>query len=99
MKSMRPSMPIRISAPPGRPPRRRGGLPGGAEMRIGIDGRMLFMSGIGTYLRNLLAGLARLDAAGEYVLFLRPADRERFAAPGANFRVVTADAEPYSLAE
>ncbi|MBI4250965.1 MAG: glycosyltransferase family 4 protein [Candidatus Tectomicrobia bacterium] len=68
-------------------------------MRIGIDGRMLFMSGIGTYLRNLLAGLARLDAAGEYVLFLRPADRERFAAPGANFRIVTADAEPYSLAE
>jgi len=68
-------------------------------MRVGIDARMLFMSGIGTYLRNLLAGVARLDARTEYVLFLRPADRERFEAPGANFRVVAADAAPYSLAE
>lgn len=68
-------------------------------MRIGVDARMLFMSGIGTYLRNLLGGLARLDGETEYVLFLRPADRERYILPGPNFRAVGQDAAPYSLAE
>ncbi|MEK6711185.1 MAG: glycosyltransferase family 1 protein [Nitrospinota bacterium] len=68
-------------------------------MRVGIDARMLFMSGIGTYLRNLLGGLARLDGGTEYVLFLQPGDARRYDLPGPNFRALPAAARPYSLAE
>jgi len=68
-------------------------------MRIGIDARMIFMSGIGTYLRNLLEGLRRLDAENEYVLFVRRADRGRLPPPGENFSIAEAEAAPYSLAE
>ncbi|MEE9276463.1 MAG: glycosyltransferase family 1 protein [bacterium] len=60
---------------------------------------MIFMSGIGTYLRNLLAGLAALGGEHEYVLLLRRADRERFPLPGPNFAFEEAEAPPYSLAE
>ncbi len=68
-------------------------------MRVGIDARMIFMSGIGTYLSNLIAGLARLGADHEYVMLLLPADRGRFPLPGPNFSAEVVDAPPYSLAE
>ena len=68
-------------------------------MRIGIDARMIYMSGIGTYLRNLIGGLARLGGDHEYVLFLSKSGRERFGPPGENFRVVSSEAPPYSFAE
>ncbi len=44
------------------------------DMRIGIDARKLHDFGIGTYIRNLLRHLGRLDRESEYVLFCRPAD-------------------------
>jgi glycosyltransferase involved in cell wall biosynthesis len=68
-------------------------------MRIGIDARMIYMSGIGTYLRNLIGGLARLGGDHQYVLFLSKSGRERFGPPGENFRVVSSEAPPYSFAE
>jgi len=68
-------------------------------MRVGIDARMIFMSGIGTYLRNLLEGLGRIDADNEYVLVVRRADRERLPPPAGNFALAEADAAPYSLWE
>ncbi len=68
-------------------------------MRIGIDARMMFMSGIGTYLRNLIGGLARLDTSHEFTVFIQKADRDRFAVPGENFSVVEVEAPPYTLAE
>ena len=43
-------------------------------MRIGIDVRKLHDFGIGTYIRNLLRHLARLDRDTEYVLLARPQD-------------------------
>ena len=43
-------------------------------MRIGIDARKLHDFGIGTYIRNLLRQLARLDHATEFVLLCRPDD-------------------------
>jgi hypothetical protein len=60
---------------------------------------MIFMSGIGTYLSNLVGGLARLGADHEYVMLLSPAARGRFPLPGPNFSAETVDAPPYSLAE
>ena len=45
-------------------------------MRIAIDARKLRDYGIGTYVRNLLRHLARLDQTTEYVLLCQPADIE-----------------------
>ena len=45
-----------------------------APVRIGIDARKLHDFGIGTYIRNLLRQLARLDRETEFVLFCRPDD-------------------------
>ena len=47
-------------------------------MRIGIDARKLHDFGIGTYIRNLLRQLARLDRDTEFVI-LAPAGRLRRA--------------------
>ena len=44
-------------------------------VRIGIDARKLHDFGIGTYIRNLLRQLARLDRDTEFVLLCRPDDR------------------------
>ncbi len=68
-------------------------------MRIGIDARKLHDFGIGTYIRNLLRQLARLDRETEFVLLCRPEDRELLGSLGTNFRTVTATAQNYSLSE
>ena len=68
-------------------------------MRIGIDARKLHDFGIGTYIRNLLRHLARLDSQTEFVIFCRPEDRETLAAVGENFRPVPETSGNYSIAE
>jgi glycosyltransferase involved in cell wall biosynthesis len=68
-------------------------------VRIGIDARKLHDFGIGTYIRNLLRQLARLDRRTEFVLFCRPADAPTLAALGENFRPVVENAGNYSVAE
>jgi glycosyltransferase involved in cell wall biosynthesis len=68
-------------------------------VRIGIDARRLHDFGIGTYIRNLLKQLARLDRETEFVVFCRPGDREALAGIGENFRPVTETARNYSVAE
>jgi glycosyltransferase involved in cell wall biosynthesis len=68
-------------------------------VRIGIDARKLHDFGIGTYIRNLLRQLARLDQQTEFVLLSRSGDREALAALGENFRPVVERAGNYSIAE
>lgn len=68
-------------------------------MRIAIDARKLHDFGIGTYIRNILAGLAQIDRETEYVLLCRPSDVDIVANLGANFRAVAEHARPYSIAE
>jgi glycosyltransferase involved in cell wall biosynthesis len=68
-------------------------------VRIGIDARKLHDFGIGTYIRNLLRQLARMDRQTEFVLLCRADDRETLATLGANFRPVIETAGNYSLAE
>ena len=68
-------------------------------MRIGIDARKLHDFGIGTYIRNLLRQLSRLDTSTEFVLLCRPEDREGLATLGENFRSIAETAAPYSLSE
>lgn len=68
-------------------------------VRIAIDARKLHDFGIGTYVRNLVTHLARLDRDTEYVLICRPDDVGLAAELGGNFRGVATGAAPYSVAE
>src|SRR5215831_2422372 len=68
-------------------------------VRIGIDARKLHDFGIGTYIRNLLRHLARMDDRTEYVVMCRPEDREALSTLGENFRTVPETAANYSVSE
>jgi glycosyltransferase involved in cell wall biosynthesis len=68
-------------------------------VRIAIDVRKYHDFGIGTYIRNLVRQLARIDQDTEYVLLCRPQDWERVEIPGPNFRAVVEVAPPYSVSE
>jgi glycosyltransferase involved in cell wall biosynthesis len=68
-------------------------------MRIAIDARKLHDFGIGTYIRNLVRELARLDRQSEYVLICRPEDVDLAGELGANFRAIAETARPYSMGE
>ncbi len=68
-------------------------------MRIGFDARKLHDFGIGTYIRNVLRQLARIDRDTEFVLLCRAADAAGLAALGPNFRPVVEATGNYTLAE
>ena len=68
-------------------------------MRIAIDARKLRDYGIGTYIRNLVRHLARIDASTEYVLIVQPPDIEIGAELGENFRTVADWSRSYSMRE
>ncbi len=67
--------------------------------RIGIDARKLHDFGIGTYIRNLLKQLARIDQVTEYVLICQPADLAIVNELGMNFRAIPETAGNYSVSE
>jgi glycosyltransferase involved in cell wall biosynthesis len=68
-------------------------------MRVAIDARKVHDFGIGTYIRNLLRHLARLDHDTEYVLLCRESDLQLAAQLGPNFRSVCEPSPNYSLRE
>jgi glycosyltransferase involved in cell wall biosynthesis len=68
-------------------------------MRIAIDARKLHDFGIGTYTRNLLRHLARLDPETEYVLLCQQGDLGVAAQLGPNFRTVLEPSPNYSIKE
>jgi glycosyltransferase involved in cell wall biosynthesis len=68
-------------------------------LRIAIDARKLRDYGIGTYVRNLLRHLSRIDTETEYVLLCRPGDFGLVADLGENFRPVSEPARTYSVSE
>jgi glycosyltransferase involved in cell wall biosynthesis len=68
-------------------------------VRIAIDARKYRDFGIGTYIRNLVHQLARIDRTTEYVLLCRPQDQADLADIAPNFRAVPESAPPYSVAE
>src|SRR3954454_3170856 len=68
-------------------------------MRVAIDARKLHDFGIGTYIRNLLKQLARLDHDTEYVLLTRQEDLPVAAQLGPNFRSVLEPSPNYSIRE
>jgi glycosyltransferase involved in cell wall biosynthesis len=66
---------------------------------VAIDARKLHDFGIGTYIRNLLRQLARIDCGTEYVLLCQQADLDVAAQLGPNFRTVLEPSPNYSLRE
>jgi glycosyltransferase involved in cell wall biosynthesis len=70
-----------------------------SALRIAIDARKLRDFGIGTYIRNILIELSRLDRTTEYIVLCRPDDVDSGEVLGTNFRMVPETAPPYSIAE
>jgi glycosyltransferase involved in cell wall biosynthesis len=68
-------------------------------VRIAIDARKLHDFGIGTYIRNLLRQLGRLDHDTEYVLLCQEQDCSLASQLGENFRAVVDSSPPYSVRE
>ena len=68
-------------------------------MRISIDLRKLHDYGIGTYIRNLVINLARMDRDTDYVLLCRPQDNGFVEGLGENFRSLPQTDPLYSISE
>ena len=68
-------------------------------MRIVIDVRKLHDFGVGTYVRNLVHWLARLDQESDYILICRREDCERVEQLGPNFRPLPDRSAHYSVTE
>jgi glycosyltransferase involved in cell wall biosynthesis len=68
-------------------------------LRIAIDARKLRDYGIGTYVRNLIRHLARIDQTTDYVVLCREYDRQIVAEFGENFRAVPEASPGYSIRE
>lgn len=58
-------------------------------LRLVLDARHIRDFGIGTYIRNLVYALARIDGEDQFTLVCSPANETDFTGLPANFRVVT----------
>jgi glycosyltransferase involved in cell wall biosynthesis len=69
--------------------------------RIGIDARKLTDFGIGSYVRNLIEGIARRPEAEQYSfrVYVPTADRDALPPLPAHFEVVEENSPGYSIAE
>lgn len=67
-------------------------------MKICIDGRLINESGIGRYIRNLLANLSVIDTTNQYYILLKKNDLTKFNW-GENFENIEADFGWYSATE
>ena len=68
-------------------------------MRIAIDTRKLNDFGIGTYIRNLVRHLPRIDSVNEYFLLCQPQDEATIASLSPEPRPVLVGAPNYSVSE
>lgn len=68
-------------------------------MRVAIDTRKLHDFGIGTYVSNLVRGLARLDRDHDYTLICHPNDADFVKSLGANFHAWPDRSGNYSVQE
>ena len=66
---------------------------------IGFDARNIRDSGIGTYARNLVRALARIDPENRYLLFARPQDGEAFNDLPETFSTAFESTPVYSVRE
>lgn len=67
--------------------------------RIGIDCRLWNETGVGRYIRNLVAQIAEIDKKNTYVLFLRRNEYDNIPIPGENFEKRLADIHWHTFKE
>src|ERR1700746_724364 len=67
------------------------------SVKIGIDIRRMTEFGVGTYIRNVVRNLGRLDHENEYLLFGSPAKVEEIGALPPNFHTVPLRASDRSV--
>ena len=70
-------------------------------MRIGIDARLWEQTGVGRYIRNLVANLQKIDKKNRYVLFVRSQDLESVSAQvkNKNWEIVETNIKWHSISE
>ena len=68
-------------------------------MKIVIDARMLYWTGVGRYTKAVLDELEQIDTTNEYLVLMRPADMKLWQPARSNFKVIEADINPYTFAE
>lgn len=68
-------------------------------MKIGIDARLIEETGVGRYIRNLIAELGRIDYENEYVVFLKQPFFDDFEPPNHRWQKRLANVPWHSAAE
>jgi len=68
-------------------------------MRIGIDARLINETGIGRYIRNLIAEFARIDSPHTFVLFLGKKEYGSYVLPNATWEKRLADVHWHTVSE
>lgn len=68
-------------------------------MKIGIDARLWYETGVGRYIRNLVAELQHLDKKNNYVLFVGERAFDEIKINNKNWRIVKIDIHWHSLEE
>src|SRR5664279_5207502 len=68
-------------------------------MRIVIDARMLYWTGVGRYTAALLDELQALDSKNEYLVLVRRADWDKWEPTAGNFRKIETNINPYTFGE
>ena len=68
-------------------------------MKIGIDGRLWYESGVGRYIRNLVLGFDSIETIHEFIIFLpqKAFDEVNFKNP--SFRKVKTDVKWHTVRE
>lgn len=68
-------------------------------MKIGIDARLINETGVGRYIRNLIAEIGKIDHENSYVVFLKQDAFDGFAVPNNRWQKRLADIPWHSMAE
>lgn len=68
-------------------------------LKIGIDGRLMYETGVGRYIRNLIAHLSDMHTPHTFVVFVGEDAFPKFTPPSDNWNVVRADVRWHTLAE
>jgi glycosyltransferase involved in cell wall biosynthesis len=68
-------------------------------MKIVVDARMLYWTGVGRYILALLEQLEQIDHENEYRVLVRRADWDKWDPSAANFKKIEASVDPYSVGE
>jgi glycosyltransferase involved in cell wall biosynthesis len=68
-------------------------------VRIVIDARMLYWTGVSRYTKALLNNLEEIDQENEYLVLVRQKDWHRWEATRPNFQKIRVDIDPYTFGE